>query len=322
MGCLALLTSGVMSSTALASGKPFVETKPARSVSSSEALLSGIVNPNAFATKYHFEYGTTLSYGKSTAEVSAGEGIKNLEESKAIQSLTASTTYHFRLVAKNGEGTTDGSDQVFTTAASESPCHIKAGSQKYELCVEGTPTSTATTELQKTEEPLVLELREDLEYFPIQCSLSNSPGEFSAGTGSVALSERLKLTKCRVTGVLGEKCVSPEAMEFDPTTGRFGTSSEAIVIQATSGTELLTTTMRTREGSERACPSWAASENHLTGKYECKLKEAEVEKLQHKETCVGEEGLHWHEGAPRLRYEANVTLTGAAKGKTFRIYEG
>ncbi|HXB64004.1 MAG TPA: S8 family serine peptidase [Solirubrobacteraceae bacterium] len=101
---------GVFESTAAAVG-----TELATKVASKEATLNGLVNPNGLATKYYLEYGTTESYGKKTEEVSAGSGTSNLEESQAITGLTAGTTYHFRIVATNSNGTTDGLDEVFTT---------------------------------------------------------------------------------------------------------------------------------------------------------------------------------------------------------------
>ena len=99
------------------SGKPTVETKAATSIGETGVTLNGLVNPKGAETKYYFEYGTAESYGTKTAEVSAGSGISNVEESKAITGLTASTTYDFRIVATNTHGTTDGSNQVFSTTS-------------------------------------------------------------------------------------------------------------------------------------------------------------------------------------------------------------
>jgi hypothetical protein len=95
--------------------KPSVETKAPTSIGEAEATLNGIVNPKAAETKYYFEYGTTEAYGSKTTEVSAGSGITNLEEGKVITGLVAGSTYHFRIVATNSHGTTDGSDRVFST---------------------------------------------------------------------------------------------------------------------------------------------------------------------------------------------------------------
>lgn len=96
--------------------KPSVETKAASGISETKATLMGTVNPNGAETKYHFEYGVDTSYGTNTAEVNAGAGTSTLEVSKAIASLSPGGIYHFRIVATNAAGTTNGKDQVFTTA--------------------------------------------------------------------------------------------------------------------------------------------------------------------------------------------------------------
>ena len=116
LGLLAVFAAVALTAApAFASGKPFVETKPATSIGETTATLNGIVNPNGATTKYHFEYGATVAYGKNTAEVSVGAGTSNLEEAKAITELTANTSYHFRIVATNSNGTTNGSDAMFST---------------------------------------------------------------------------------------------------------------------------------------------------------------------------------------------------------------
>jgi hypothetical protein len=111
--------AAVSAAPALASGKPFVETKPATEKHINEATLNGVVNPNGAETKYHFEYGTTDSYGKSTAAVSVGSGTTNLEELQKITGLSALTEYDFRIVATNSNGTTNGSNKAFISAGPE-----------------------------------------------------------------------------------------------------------------------------------------------------------------------------------------------------------
>jgi hypothetical protein len=102
-------------------GKPSVETRSATAIGVGKATLNGVVNPRESETKYYFEYGPTVSYGSKTAEVSVGSGITSLEESSVVTGLTANTTYHFRIVATNGSGTTDGADQMFTTLVTAKP---------------------------------------------------------------------------------------------------------------------------------------------------------------------------------------------------------
>jgi hypothetical protein len=102
---------------ALPYSAPYPLTEAATEVTATQGKLKGKVNPDGAETKYYFEYGTTTSYGSRTAEASAGSGTSDVEESKTITGLTASTTYHFRLVASNSHGTTDGEDRTFTTAS-------------------------------------------------------------------------------------------------------------------------------------------------------------------------------------------------------------
>jgi hypothetical protein len=96
---------------------PAGATGLATKVEAKGATLNGIANPNGATTKYYFEYGTTESYGTKTTEISVGSGTSDLEESKAITGLTAATKYDVRMVTTNANGTTDGLNQVFTTAS-------------------------------------------------------------------------------------------------------------------------------------------------------------------------------------------------------------
>ena len=80
---------------------PIVTTTSATGVSVTAGTMNGTVNPNGLATTYHFEWGTTTSYGNNTTTLSAGSGSATLPESANITGLTAGTTYHFRLDATN-----------------------------------------------------------------------------------------------------------------------------------------------------------------------------------------------------------------------------
>lgn len=101
---------------------PFVSTGSASSVSESEATLNGAINPSEQATTYFFEYGTTTAYGLKTGEEPVGSGTSPVAESATVGGLSAGTTYHFRLVAKNATGTSHGLDRTFhTTGGSEPP---------------------------------------------------------------------------------------------------------------------------------------------------------------------------------------------------------
>lgn len=111
---LSVLATGITAAPALALS-PAVATSPASSIAETTATLNGTVNPNGSETKFYFEYGTTTSYGSKTSEVSAGSGTATLEKNQSIGSLTKNTLYHYRIVASNAFGTSQGVDQTFIT---------------------------------------------------------------------------------------------------------------------------------------------------------------------------------------------------------------
>jgi hypothetical protein len=97
-------------------GKPSAVTLGANAVRTGDATLTGTVSPNGGATTYSFQYGTTSRYGAVTRAASAGTGNRSQGVSASLSGLTPGTTYHYRVVATNAEGTTVGSDHAFTTS--------------------------------------------------------------------------------------------------------------------------------------------------------------------------------------------------------------
>jgi CSLREA domain-containing protein len=89
---------------------PSPATGEASDLAPSGATLAGTVAPNGRATS-HFELGTGTGYGTRTAD----------SESEAprapVTGLAPATTYHYRLVATNRDGTSAGEDRTFTTPA-------------------------------------------------------------------------------------------------------------------------------------------------------------------------------------------------------------
>jgi Tol biopolymer transport system component len=96
---------------------PFVAPSADADATATTATLMGRVTPNGQATTYRFEWGTTSSYGNSTPAQAAGAGIDSVQASASLSGLAPSTTYHFRLLATNASGTTEGGDHTFTTEA-------------------------------------------------------------------------------------------------------------------------------------------------------------------------------------------------------------
>jgi hypothetical protein len=116
---------------------PSATTSPTVAISGTSARLSGTVNPDGQATTWVFQYGVATSYGATTATVSAGSGSQPVNVSATIAGLAAATIYHFRLVAKNATGTSNGSDESF---GSSPPPLVETGSAE-----GGGPTSITLT---------------------------------------------------------------------------------------------------------------------------------------------------------------------------------
>jgi hypothetical protein len=101
-------------------GPPVVTTNPPTFIASFSARLNGSLNPHGLTTTFHFQYGTTTSYGLMTApQTQTGNTLRNVGAN--ISSLTAHTTYHFRIVASNTDGTRFGGDRTFTTLTATGP---------------------------------------------------------------------------------------------------------------------------------------------------------------------------------------------------------
>jgi hypothetical protein len=110
-------TSSPRNFTTVAS-PPAVVTLPASGITAQGATLNGRVTPFGASTTFYFEYGETPSYGYRAPiapEGLAGAGRIGVGVSRTIGDLTAETTYHFRLVAKNAIGVALGPDSSFTT---------------------------------------------------------------------------------------------------------------------------------------------------------------------------------------------------------------
>ncbi len=98
------------------------QTAVAKSITSTTATASMVVNPNGGVTKYHVEYGTTSSYGHATTVATTANSIGEQSETAAISGLEACTTYHYQAEAENEANESKpalGGDKVFTTSCGE-----------------------------------------------------------------------------------------------------------------------------------------------------------------------------------------------------------
>ena len=89
-------------------------TGGAANVAQQTARLTGTVDPNGAATTFQFQYGPTSAYGAVTPEQTiAGDGKKTITAD--VSGLAPATTYHYRLIGRNGKGLTKGADRTFKT---------------------------------------------------------------------------------------------------------------------------------------------------------------------------------------------------------------
>lgn len=95
---------------------PVATTGAADSITETSAQLNGTVDTHGTTTTYHFEYGTSNAYGLKTPENTVPEGTDPVAVKAAVSGLTKDTTYHYRLVATNPAGVSEGADRTFRTA--------------------------------------------------------------------------------------------------------------------------------------------------------------------------------------------------------------
>jgi hypothetical protein len=100
---------------AAASSAPSVSTGTAKSVSYASATLAGSINPHGEDTSYFFQFGLSKTYGLQTGIADAGHGASTVNVSMPVTGLQPNTKYHFRLIAINASGASNGRDSYFTT---------------------------------------------------------------------------------------------------------------------------------------------------------------------------------------------------------------
>ena len=102
--------------TTPADARPLAATGTATRIASTSARLEGRINALGQKTQFWFEYGTDARYGSKTNPAYGGLQITPRSSYATIEGLRAGTTYHYRIVASNSIGTTQGADATFTTA--------------------------------------------------------------------------------------------------------------------------------------------------------------------------------------------------------------
>jgi hypothetical protein len=139
MQIAAFLATAVLAHAAAA---PAATTGAAEGLTTGSAVVTGTVNPGGEATTYAIEYGTSSAYGLTTAAVDAGTGTEAVPVRVTLTGLTASTTYHYRVVAVNGTETARGEDRTLRTAARPAPPTLNTPSAREITSVGATLAAT------------------------------------------------------------------------------------------------------------------------------------------------------------------------------------
>jgi NHL repeat len=112
-------------------GPPVISEERTISVASGEATLKALINPEGFASNYHFEYTTKSAFeaggfsgAQSTPTIAVGKDGDRGEHavSANLTGLTPGTAYRWQLVATNSSGSAESATpHAFATYRSEGP---------------------------------------------------------------------------------------------------------------------------------------------------------------------------------------------------------
>ena len=107
---------------------PTATTGVASQLGPTGATLNGSVNPGGKTTSVYFEYGTDPATLTKTAS-SSHTGSADVAVSTKVTGLSPGTTYTYRVVASNSDGTVKGLDGTFTTFSPPGAVTGQASSQ-------------------------------------------------------------------------------------------------------------------------------------------------------------------------------------------------
>src|SRR5436853_205851 len=97
-----------------------VSTGAASDVTKESATLHGSFVGDGSDTHYYFEWGASVDYGNKTPAPPGNDAGSTAGQQEvdpvALGGLQGGTTYHYRLVAVDADGTSRGQDESFTTA--------------------------------------------------------------------------------------------------------------------------------------------------------------------------------------------------------------
>ncbi|HEX3517958.1 MAG TPA: hypothetical protein VHT29_02880 [Solirubrobacteraceae bacterium] len=118
--------SAPLTFTTLAKAKPLILSTGANEATPFSATLSSQINPEKEATSYSFEIATNEALTENAKTIAGSEDLPaefgGREASVPTgRVLKPETTYYFKVTAKNGTGTSEGTVTQFTTSAAKAP---------------------------------------------------------------------------------------------------------------------------------------------------------------------------------------------------------
>jgi phosphodiesterase/alkaline phosphatase D-like protein len=96
---------------------PAAVTGAASDVTPTAATVAGTVDPNGLSTTWFVELGTSTSYGTRTDTGTVAGETAAVPVTVRLSGLQPGRTYHYRVVATSGAGTSRGADRTFVTIA-------------------------------------------------------------------------------------------------------------------------------------------------------------------------------------------------------------
>jgi hypothetical protein len=240
---------------------PGVAPQTVQNITASSALLAAQVYPGGWETHYHFEWGSTTAYGHSTAEGNAGSEKKWIEVKAEIYSLQWCQTYHFRLVASNGDSTATESDQTFKTLC---PPIVKTEA--------ASAVTTLGAVLNGTVNPDTHSTSYYFEYGPTESLGSRIPltsVEVGSGSAPIAVSQKLTFQKREVKKTYYFRVVaSNEVGSYTPYVGEIKTFTTPEAEWHLDGA-MLTESLATSWKGKLKLTDTVINQNGMNGGAEC-----------------------------------------------------
>ncbi len=160
----------------LAAEAPAVVGESVIGITPFQARLEGVLNPNFQLTHCSFTYGVSVSENTVGCEPEFLEGSGEQPVGVTIGGLSPATTYHYRVVAKNASGSTEGGEQEFTTLALEAPIFASE---------EATEVTTTDAKLSARLNPDAQETTYSFEYSTSEAVLLEGKGTSIPGEGAL-----------------------------------------------------------------------------------------------------------------------------------------